>query len=330
MKALVLRADTFKVEEMDRPTVNYGEALVKVKYAALNHRDQWIREGMYPKIQFPSILGSDGCGEVVEIGEGVDGSWRSQEVIINPNVGWGNDSSIQRPDYKILGMPDFGTIAQYIKVPADRLQLKPSYLSNKEAAALPLAGLTAFNALFNKGKVKRDQNVLINGVGGGVAQFAFQYAMAVGAKTWVTSSKEEVLESCVNYGAAGRVNYHRPDAFKRVKKESGGFDVIIDSAGGDQWNDLIGTLKPGGKLVFYGATQGLPSNLNLRIIFWNQLSIHGSTMGSDQDFEDMISFCAKYNIKPFIDKVYELDEVVDAFDRMAVGAQFGKIVVKID
>lgn len=329
MKAWVLRENKFEIEEVEKPIVAHGEVLVKLNYAALNHRDEWIRKGQYAKIQYPSILGSDGMGEVAEIGEGVNGNLRQKEVIINPNIDWGSDQEVQSKNYKILGMPDQGTLAQFVKVKEDRLILKPKHLSSEGAAALPLAGLTAYSALFNKGKIDTGMNVLINGVGGGVAQMAFQFAVATGAQVWVSSSKEEVLEACVSMGAKGRINYHRPDAFERLKKESTGFDLIIDSAGGDQMNNLIGVLKPKGKLVFYGATLGLPSNLNLRQIFWNHLSILGSTMGSDEDFKKMIAFVETHKINPIVDRVFDWEEADKAFDRMAMGAQFGKIIIKI-
>jgi len=130
-------------------------------------------------------------------------------------------------------------------------------------------------------------------------------------------------------GAAGRVNYHRPDAYKQVKAESGGFDLVIDSACGEGMNDLLNALNPGGKFVFYGATTGIPTNLNLRNVFWKQLSILGSTMGSDEDFKQMLAFAAQYKIQPLIDKVFDFKDAVHAFDRMKAGFQFGKIVVKV-
>ena len=330
MKALVLRENSFQIEEIEKPKIGKDEVLVKVKFAALNHRDQWIREGKYAGIVFPTILGSDGMGEVVQVENESLNSWIGKSVIINPNKNWGKNKNFQDlTNYQILGMPSQGTIAEYIAVNVSRLQLKPSYLSDEEAAAVPLAGLTAYNALFNKGAITPDMNVLISGVGGGVAQFAFQYALAVGAKVWVTSSKEEVLSKCMEMGAAGRANYHRPEAFKQIKKESGGIDLIIDSACGDGMNDVLSTLRPGGKFVFYGATAGIPSSLNLRNIFWKHLSILGTTMGSDDDFKNMIDFIEKKKVHPLIDKVYDFNEVVDAFDRMKAGFQFGKIVVGI-
>ena len=329
MRAFCLRENSFKIEEVDLKLIQNNEALVKIDFAALNRRDQWIREGKYPHIQFPAILGSDGCGTVVEIGDKGDSKWLNKKVIINPNINWGENNNVQSSSYEILGMPSYGTLSEFIVVNADRLFEKPEQLSDEQAAALPLAGLTAYNALFNKGKVEKGQNVLISGVGGGVAQFAFQFALAVGANVWVSSSKEEVLAKCMAMGASGRINYHRPEAYKTLKKESGGFDLIIDSACGASTNDRLMSLKPGGKYVFYGATTGIPENLNVRAMFWNHLSFMGSTMGSDQDFIKMVDFVKKYNVEPIIDGVYDLEEVEQAFNRMRDGFQFGKIVIKM-
>lgn len=329
MQALVLNTNSFQLEEVTIPTLAEHQALVKVHYAALNHRDQWIREGQYAKIQLPAILGSDGCGEVTEVFNEEDKKWIGKDVIINPNINWGNDTHFQTKDYQILGMPSQGTLAEYIVVNVNRLHEKPAYLRNEQAAALPLAGLTAYNALFNKAKVERGMNVLISGVGGGVAQFAFLFANAVGANVYVTSSKESVLETCKKLGAKDGVKYTEENAIKNLAKSVGGFDIIIDSACGDGMNELIATLKSNGKFVFYGATRGLPKELNMRAIFWNHLQLLGSTMGSDDDFHKMTTFCEQHKIQPIIDKVFDFNEAVTAFDRMKNGDQFGKIIVKI-
>ena len=329
MQALVLNQNSFQLEEVTTPTVGEHQALVKIHYAALNHRDQWIREGQYAKIQLPAILGSDGCGEVIVVFNEEDKHWIGKEVILNPNINWGNDLHFQSKEYQILGMPAQGTLAEYIVVNIDRLHIKPTYLSNEQASALPLGGMTAYNALFNKGKVERGMNVLISGVGGGVAQFAFLFAHAIGCNVYVTSSKEDVIETCKNLGAKDGVNYTEKDAIKNLSKSIGGFDVIIDSACGDGMNELISTLKPAGKFVFYGATKGLPKELNMRPIFWNHLQLLGSTMGSDEDFLKMIDLCNEHQIKPILDKTFEFADAVAAFDRMKNSAQFGKIIVKI-
>lgn len=329
MQALVLNPNSFQLEEVAKPALSNNQALVKIHYAALNHRDQWIREGQYAKIQLPAILGSDGCGEVIEVFNEEDNYWIGKEVIINPNINWGNDNRFQAKDYQIFGMPTFGTLSEYVVVNVDRLNEKPSYLTPEQAAALPLGGLTAYNALFNKGKVEQGMNVLISGVGGGVAQFAFLFAVAIGANVYVTSSKNVVIESCKKLGAKDGANYTEENAIKNLSKSVGGFDVIIDSACGDGMNELISTLKPAGKFVFYGATKGLPKDLNMRQIFWNHLQILGSTMGSDDDFSKMLKLCNDYSIKPILDKTFDFANAVEAFDRMKEGAQFGKIIVKI-
>lgn len=329
MQALVLKQDSFQIEEVEKPILSNNQVLIKIQYVALNHRDQWIREGQYAKIQLPAILGSDGCGKVIEVFDAENKNWMGKTVVINPNINWGNNNAFQSKEYQILGMPSQGTLAQYIAVNVDRLQEKPNYLTNEQAAALPLAGLTAYNALFNKGNVEKEMNVLISGVGGGVAQFAFLFANAAGANVFVTSSKNEVIEKCKQLGAKDGANYTEENAIKNLAKSVGGFDVIIDSACGNGMNELIATLKPTGKFVFYGATRGLPKDLNMRAIFWNHLQLLGSTMGSDADFENMIAFCDKHKIIPIIDEVFSLENAVVAFDRMKAGNQFGKIIVKV-
>ncbi len=329
MRALVLKQDSFRIEEIDRPSMGPSQCLVKVHYAALNHRDQWIREGQYAKIQLPAVLGSDGVGIVEEVGNKAEEKWLGKAVIINPNIDWGRDNRFQAKEYQILGMPSFGTLAEYIVVDMDRLYEQPDYLPMEEAAALPLAGLTAYNALFNKGKVQKGMNVLISGVGGGVAQFAFLFSIAVGANTYITSSKDSVIQHCIGLGAKGGINYTQTNAVKDLAKSIGNFDLIIDSACGDGMNELLAALKPAGKFVFYGATRGLPKDLNMRLIFWNHLQLLGSTMGSDEDFFKMLDFCREHKIHPILDRVYNLDDAVAAFDRMKGNEQFGKIVVEI-
>lgn len=330
MKALILREDRFGMEEVVQPAPRPGQVLLKMHAAALNRRDQWIREGKYPKIVLPAQLGSDGCGEVVAAGDESGQIWIGKRVVINPNNDWGPNPKVQNRDYHILGMPTKGTLAEYLVVDVDRLYDAPAFLDNAGAAALPLAGLTAYNALMNKGGLGAGNKVLISGVGGGVAQFAFQFAMAAGASVWVTSGKEGVLETCIKMGACGGANYKDVAAVKSMAKDSDGFDIIIDSAGGDGIDMLMSTLAGGGKLVLYGATNGLPTSLNLRNIFWNQLSLIGSTMGSDQDFEAMLDFVQQHQISPVVDKVFPLNDAVAAFDRMKAGEHFGKIVISME
>jgi len=327
MKALIIDENGLNVREVPQPEPGEGQVLIKIAAAALNRRDQWIREGLYPKIELPVLPGSDGCGTVVAA-DAAGQAWLGKRVIINPNNDWGDNPKVQKREYHILGMPTKGTLAEYIAVKADRLKEAPAHLTDEEAAALPLGGLTAYNAIVNKGELAKGKKVLISGVGGGVAQFAFQFALAAGAAVWVTTGKETVLNRCLELGAQGGASYKDPQAVKALAKGNGGFDIIIDSAGGDGLDLLLSTLAPAGKLVLYGATKGLPSSLNLRNIFWNQLSLLGSTMGSDIDFDNMVNFVAQHQIKPIIDQVFTLDNGIEAFDHMKAENHFGKIVVK--
>jgi NADPH:quinone reductase-like Zn-dependent oxidoreductase len=327
---LVLRENSqLQIEQAAVPVLAENQALVKIHFAALNHRDEWIRKGQYAKIQLPSILGSDGSGVVEKVANDADAAWVGKEVIINPNQNWGDNPKAQSKAYNILGMPAQGTLAEYVAVNVDRLAAKPQHLTLEQSAALPLGGLTAFNATFNKAQVKDNEHILISGVGGGVAQFAFLFAAAAKANVYVTSSKQEVVDACKTLGAKGGCSYKDADALKKMAAEAGGFDAIIDSACGDGMNLLLSLLKPAGRFAFYGATQGLPSNLNMRNIFWNHLQLLGSTMGSDIDFVNMVQFIEHNNIQPIIDKTFALDEAVQAFDRMHKGEQFGKIIIKI-
>uniref|UniRef100_UPI0025F01642 zinc-binding dehydrogenase n=1 Tax=Algoriphagus sp. TaxID=1872435 RepID=UPI0025F01642 len=274
------------------------------------------------------ILGSDGAGVVEEVGDGVDLNWVGKDVIINPSINWGDDQKAQGNAFEILGMPRNGTLAEKVIVPADRLKFKPEHLSFEEAAALPLAGLTAYRALFYQGQLRPEDKVLITGFGGGVAQFAFQFAFNAGAEVYASSSKSEKLEKAIELGAKGVFNYTEENWTKIALDKSKGFDLVIDSAVGNTLNNLIDVVKPGGKIVFYGATRGNPSELTARKIFWNQLKIIGTTMGSDQDFEHMIQFVQEKKIRPVIDQVFTFDEAETAFDRMKEGKQLGKIVLK--
>jgi NADPH:quinone reductase-like Zn-dependent oxidoreductase len=226
-------------------------------------------------------------------------------------------------------MPTNGTLAEYIIIHTDRLELAPHRLNNESAAALPLAGLTAYNALINKGELHSVKKVLISGVGAEVAQFAFQFSLAIGAPTWITSSKENVLQKCKELGAKKGVSYKNPVEIKSLSKSMQGFDVIIDSAGGNGLNTLMESFAPGGKLIIYGATMGLSNTLNLRNIFANQLSLIGNTMGSDQDFKKMLEFVLEHKIQPIIDKAYSLNNAEEAFNRMKLEQHFGKIIIQI-
>jgi zinc-binding alcohol dehydrogenase/oxidoreductase len=331
MKAIVLNRsipEGIELIDLPKPKLNSGEVLVQIKASALNHRDEWCRIGQYANLRDGIILGSDGAGIVVEVADDSDLKWIGKEVILNPALSWGDNQLAQSKTFEIIGMPNHGTLAQYIAVPASRIHEKPSHLSLEQAAALPLAGVTAYRALVFQGQVKAGEKVLITGIGGGVAQFAFQFASALGAEVSVSSSKQEKLDFALENGAKFGFDYTQKDWVKKALDATGGFDLIIDGAAGDSLNDLIQVVKPGGRIVFYGATCGNPSELVVRRIFWNQIKLIGSTMGSDLDFANMLQLVKDQKIKPVIDQVFDLEEAVSAFDRMKNGQQLGKIVIR--
>ena len=330
MKAVVLKDKNEPLvwEEVETPTAAKGEVLVNIKAAAFNHRDLWIQKGQYAGLRFPIILGSDGSGVVAEIGPGVQADWLGKDVIINPGMNWGEDPSFHGRDFKILGLPDNGTFADYVNVPAEYLYEKPAYLSFEEAASIPLAGLTAYRALFTRGQITKGSRVLITGIGGGVALMVLKMALAIGAEVYVTSGSDEKIEKAGALGAKLGVNYKISSWYKLFQSAVEGFDVIIDSAAGDDFKQLIELANPGGRIVFYGGTQGPISTLNPQKIFWKHLSILGTTMGTQQEFAAMINLFEQYSIKPVIDEVFDIQNAEQALRKMDDAAQFGKIVLR--
>jgi NADPH:quinone reductase-like Zn-dependent oxidoreductase len=347
MKALVLteKGKPLVLREVADLKAGPGEAIVRVHAAALNHRDVWIQSGQYAGLKYPIVPGSDGSGVVTEVGyeaganeavafsglaAGRSGEWAGKEVIINPALGWGPQTGYQDPtNFRILGLPDDGTLAEYVRVPIGNLVEKPAHLSFEEAAALPLAGVTAYRALMIRAKVRAGEKVLITGIGGGVALFALQYALAAGARVYVTSGSDEKLSRAIAMGAKGGANYKNQGWAGSLRELAGGFDVTIDGAAGDNMNDLFDLAVPGGRVVFYGATRGNPSQLVARRIFWKQLDVLGSTMGSPTDFMGMVGMVREFRIKPIVDKVFSMEDGEAAFRWMDGGGQFGKIVVRI-
>jgi zinc-binding alcohol dehydrogenase/oxidoreductase len=330
MKALVLTApEKIEWKELPTPVLLPGKALVKIKAVALNRRDDWIREGKYPNIRTGMVMGSDGAGVVEFVHNDEHKDWVGKEVVINPNIDWGPNPDVQSSRYTILGMPVDGTFAEYIAVPVDRLHHKPFHLDLLQAAALPLGGLTAFRALFRKGELRADQNVLISGFGGGVAQFAFLFAKASGANVYITSGSDEKLDKAMKMGAKGGYNYKRQSTYADLWKTKGGFDLIIDSAGGDQINTYIKMLRAAGKIVFYGATNGKPNNVDFYRMFWNQLALIGTTMGSDQEFSEMLAFVSKHQIRPMVDSIRPFSKLAESFQDIGKPNKVGKIVFQV-
>ncbi len=322
MKAIRLHElggpQNLRCEEVPQPAPVAGEALVRLRAAALNHRDVFISQGLYPNISLPRILGSDGAGEL-----------EGKRVLIDPLIGWGDDERIWRPEASILGMPRDGTFAQYVAVPQANVHAVPEHLSFEQAAALPLAGVTAFRALFTRGELRADETLLLTGTGGGVQTFALLFAKAAGVRVFVTSGSDEKLARASGMGAEGGVNYKSdPDWHKTLRKKAGTIDAVIDSAGGETFARALALVRPGGRVVTYGGTSG-DAKIKMFPVFWNQIDVRGSSMGSPSDFRGMLQFVAKHRITPVIDRVYPMEETPAAAQRMSSADQFGKIVLSI-
>jgi zinc-binding alcohol dehydrogenase/oxidoreductase len=320
MHALVLNStgQGLDYQEVNPTFVKNGHVLVFLKAAALNHRDLWISKGQYAGIQFPTILGSDGAGE-----------YKGKPVLINPSLDWGDNPQVQGKNYRILGLPDDGTFAEQVAVPRQNIVPMPQHLSFEQAAALPLAGLTAWRVLHTRCQWKKGERILITGIGGGVALFALQFAIAAGAEVFVTSGSDEKIEKAIRLGAKSGVNYRQPDWDKQLKAAAGGFDVIIDSAAGDGFAALPGLCNPGARIGIYGGTQGKINGLAPQAIFWKQATIVGSTMGNPKEFKQMVAFVGKHEIVPVVDRVFPLADGNLALQHMENGGQFGKIVLGV-
>ncbi|MCO6476595.1 MAG: zinc-binding dehydrogenase [Phaeodactylibacter sp.] len=321
MKALLFTGVKEPLVYTDVELPEYDEetfGVVDLKAAALNRRDYWITRGLYPGLRFPSVLGSDGCGV-----------YDGEEVVINPSIHWGDDPRFYTDDYFILGMTEDGTFAEKVAVRKKNIYPKPAHLTAEQAAALPLAGLTAYRVLFSRCHARAGDKVLISGIGGGVALFACQFAIAVGAEVYVTSSLAEKIEKAVALGAKGGANYQNAGAMDALKKEAGGFDVVIDGAGGDGFNQLLKMCRKGARIGVYGATAGAWNGVSVPNVFFKQLSIYGSTMGSDAEFGQMLDFVSTHKIVPVVDRIFGLQDGNEAVQMMKKNPQFGKIVLRI-
>jgi NADPH:quinone reductase-like Zn-dependent oxidoreductase len=325
MKAAVLVGikEPLALRELPDPVAGPGQAVVQLKAAALNHRDLWIQLGLYKDIRVPMVLGSDGAGTVTAVGSPSDDAWIGRDVIINPALDWGPEPRAQGPGFRILGLPDAGTFADKILIPAANLAPKPSHLSWEQAAALPLTGLTVWRALFTRARLKAGERVLVTGIGGGGALCALQFAAASGAVVWVTSSSPEKIARAQALGAAGGANYRDRGWAQALKSQAGLFDVIIDSAGGEGFGQLIDLAAPGGRIVFFGATTGNPPELDLRKCFFRQISVLGTTMGSPADFQGVTRLIEAKKIVPVVDRVFPLESAEAALRHLESATQFG-------
>jgi NADPH:quinone reductase-like Zn-dependent oxidoreductase len=318
-----------EIREIKKPKPLKDQVLVKLRNAALNHRDIWIWREQALSNSDGIVLGSDGSGIIEAVGEDADPLLIGMEVIINPSLEWGNNPIVQGDSFRILGYPDHGTFSDYLVISKKYVFEKPEHLTFAESAAVPLAALTAYRALFTKARLRANEKVLITGIGAGTALWVLQFAVQYKARVYVTSGSEEKISKAKALGALGGYLYRNPDWTNQAFKEAGGFDIVIDSAAGESFAKLPDIMIPGGRIALFGRTAGNIPSLSPRTIYWKQLSIFGTTMGTRDEFLSMLDFIESRSIKPIIDSVYPLEQLNDAINRMESGNHFGKIVLQI-
>lgn len=333
MKAAVLSGSvnnsTLSIQDVEDPAPGPGQVSVRIHAAALNRRDFWITQGLYPDIRLPCILGSDGAGVIQAVGEGVEPSRIGQEVVIYPVYDWGDDPRIPGPDFRVLGMPDPGTFAEYLCVPVENVFVKPQHMAMHEAAAVSLAGLTAWRALVTKANIKAGEKVLITGIGGGVASLALLWAVGLAAEVYVTSGSEAKIEQAKALGAVAGFNYDDVHWHEHLIDVCGGVDVVIDGNAGPVFQPCFDSLKPAGRYIMFGFTKGNPpQGLDIARLFFKQLKIEGTMMGTPDEYAAMLKFVSDKKIKPVIDRVFDLKDVVAAHEYIHTGAHMGKIIIR--
>ena len=330
MKAALLTATNSPVVfgDAEMPLPQPGEICVRIHAAALNHRDVFIQKGQYAGIRTPVVLGADGAGTVQALGEGVFSFAPGDAVLINPGIGFGHNEAAHLPTYSILGTPRNGTFAEYVCVPATQVYSLPPHLSMAQAAALPLAGLTAYRAVFTRAQVQANERVLITGIGGGVAQMALLFALSAGCQVVATSSSPAKAHAAMAAGATAWANYQAPDYEAQLKRH-GPFQVVIDGTFGAGFDGILSACAPGARLALYGGTAGKAPEVSAQKIFWKHLSILGTTMGSDADFAAMLAYVSAHGITPIIDRTFPLSEAEAALRYLETGAQAGKVVLEV-
>jgi NADPH:quinone reductase-like Zn-dependent oxidoreductase len=317
--------DVLRVEEVPDPEPAAGEVLIELRAASLNRLDIWVRKGL-PSVPKPRILGADGAGIVRTVGSGVDGFTRGDRVVINPGLDHG-DGRIT-----VVGEHMDGTHCELIAVPAENVYPIPDGLSFEEAAAFPLVFETAYRMLVTRAGLRKDEWVLIWGIGSGLATAALAIAKALGARTIVTSSSAEKLSRATEeLGADAAIDHAGGDVRARVREVVGdpGVDIVVEHVGEATWATSLGVLRPGGRVAVCGATTGPNPPAQLHRIWWKQLTVYGSTMGTKADFEGAYELVASGRARPIVDAVFPLAEVRAAHERLERGEQFGKVVLRI-
>jgi NADPH:quinone reductase-like Zn-dependent oxidoreductase len=332
--------EKLRYEEAPEPTLaGANDVIIKLKAASLNHIDIWIRRGLTGiKVALPHILGADGAGVVAEKGDWVRNVATGDAVCLYPPSGCGRcefcltDREYMCLHLRVLGERENGTYAEYTRVPARNCFSIPPGLSFEQAAAFPLVYITVWRMLVTNARLQPGEQVLILGIGGGIATAALQLAARIGTHIIVTSSSDEKLEKAKTLGAEHGINYKNADFAREVRRLTGkrGVDVVVDCVGGDSWIKSLASLAKGGRLVTCGATAGANPRTDIQRIFWNNLTIFGSTLGDRAEFTEVLNFMAASCTQPVIDRVFSLHDAAAAQNRLEQGKQFGKIVLRMD
>jgi NADPH:quinone reductase-like Zn-dependent oxidoreductase len=322
--------------EVDRPEPGPGEVRVKTEAVALNHLDIWVREG-WPglDLELPHVLGTDTAGVVAETGPNVQGLERGDPVVVNPALWCGFCRACERGEqslcenFTILGEHVRGSLCEEVVVPARNVLVRPGRLETHEAAAVPLVFQTAWR-MANRGDIRPDNIVFVPGAGGGVATASIQIAKHLGAQVIASTSSEEKAAKAEKIGADDVVDYTEDGWGKQVYDltQGEGVDVVLDSVGEEVWAEAQRFLKDGGDLVCCGATSGPEAQLDLRYVFYNQLSFVGSTMASASEFDEIMSLVFNGWMEPIVDSTFSFEEANKAFEYLEDGRQFGKVVVE--
>ena len=312
------------LEEAPDPAAGPGEVLVRLRASALNHLDVWIRKGL-PSVPKPRILGADGAGVVEALGDGVSGFEPGQRIVLNPGIEVGGGR------IHVIGEHGDGTNAELIAVPATNVHPIPDGLSFEEAAAFPLVFETAYRMLVTRAGLREGEWVLAWGIGGGVSTATLAIGKALGANVMVTSSSEAKLERARELGADATVNHATGDVKEAVKEATGGrgADIVVETVGEATWATSLQIAAPGGRITVCGATSGPNPPAALHRVWWKQLSILGSTMGTGEDFAGAFELVTSGRARPVIDTVLPLEEIRAGHERLEAGEQLGKIVLTI-
>ncbi len=329
--------EMIRTEEVAAPEAGAGEVRIRVRASSLNHLDLWVRRGLPFEIPMPHIGGSDLAGEVESVGPEVHGVELGTRVVVDPTLDWNWIEGVRRgaglrdPEFRVIGEHTQGGFAEYAVVPADNLLALPDEVDCGTAAAAGLVGVTAWRALMSRGGLRAGERVLVTGASGGVSTMAIQYAKVAGATVFALTSGESSVARVGELGADVVIDRLEGDPGELLRGAVGrrGVDLVVDSVGEALWGAVLRTLAPGGRLVCYGATTGPKVATDLRHVFWKQLSILGTTMGSPSEFREAMGLVFSGRVRPVVDETIGLDAVRQGHERLEAGGVFGKIAVEV-